>query len=95
MGVYVPEEYGGSGMSFTSLACTIEEISRVDPGIGVIVDVQVCWFCFVDVRTVLLKCLLSSTVLKNKKRNIYQFWHRSLWDLFVCQRVDQVLMHLH
>jgi len=40
MGVETEVEYGGSGMSFTSSIIAIEEISKVDPGIGVIVDVH-------------------------------------------------------
>jgi len=40
MGVDTEVEYGGSGLSFTSSIITIEEISKVDPGIGVIVDVN-------------------------------------------------------
>ena len=40
MGIEVPEEYGGGGASFFSSILAIEEISMVDPGIGVIVDIQ-------------------------------------------------------
>ncbi len=40
MGIEVPEEYGGGGASFFSSILAIEEISAVDPGIGVIVDIQ-------------------------------------------------------
>ncbi len=40
MGIEIPEEYGGAGGSF-SLAClAIEELSRVDGAVGVLVDVQ-------------------------------------------------------
>lgn len=34
MGVLVPEEYGGSGLSYHEYIAVIEEISKVDPSIG-------------------------------------------------------------
>ncbi len=34
MGVLVPEEYGGSGLSYHEYVTVIEEISKVDPSIG-------------------------------------------------------------
>lgn len=40
MGIEIPEKYGGAGMSFVQSLIAIEEISRIDPGIAVIVDVQ-------------------------------------------------------
>ncbi len=40
LGVIVPEEYGGSGFDFVSLAIAIEEISRVCASTGVIVAVN-------------------------------------------------------
>lgn len=40
MGVEVPVEYGGGGMSFTSAVLVIEELARVDPSVSVMVDVQ-------------------------------------------------------
>ncbi len=40
MGIIVPEEYGGSGFDFVSLAIAIEEISRVCATTGVIVAVN-------------------------------------------------------
>jgi alkylation response protein AidB-like acyl-CoA dehydrogenase len=40
MGIPVPEEYGGAGGSFFDSILAVEAISEVDPGIGVIVDVQ-------------------------------------------------------
>lgn len=41
MGIEIPEEYGGSGMNFTSSCLVIEELAKVDPAISVIVDIQV------------------------------------------------------
>lgn len=40
MGIEVPEQYGGGGLSFFDSILTIEEISAVDPAVGVMVDVQ-------------------------------------------------------
>jgi butyryl-CoA dehydrogenase/short/branched chain acyl-CoA dehydrogenase len=40
MGVEIPEEYGGSGGSFFQSCIAVEEISRVDAAVGVLVDVQ-------------------------------------------------------
>ena len=40
MGIEVPIEYGGGGASFFSSILAIEEISAVDPAVGVMVDVQ-------------------------------------------------------
>jgi butyryl-CoA dehydrogenase/short/branched chain acyl-CoA dehydrogenase len=40
MGIGIPEEYGGQGGSFFNSILAVEELSRVDPSAGVIVDVQ-------------------------------------------------------
>jgi alkylation response protein AidB-like acyl-CoA dehydrogenase len=40
MGIGIPEEYGGQGGSFFNAILAVEELSRVDPSAGVIVDVQ-------------------------------------------------------
>src|SRR6478735_6961629 len=40
MGIEVPEELGGAGGSFFLSVLAVEELSRVDPSIGVLVDVQ-------------------------------------------------------
>ncbi len=40
MGVEIPEEYGGGGGSFFNAILAVEEISAVDPSVGVMVDVQ-------------------------------------------------------
>jgi alkylation response protein AidB-like acyl-CoA dehydrogenase len=40
MGIEIPESYGGSGGSFFHAVLAVEELSRVDPSIGVFVDVQ-------------------------------------------------------
>ena len=40
MGIEIPTEHGGGGASFFSSILAIEEISAVDPAVGVLVDVQ-------------------------------------------------------
>src|SRR5580693_8845953 len=40
MGIAVPEVYGGAGGNFFSAILAVEEISAVDPSVGVMVDVQ-------------------------------------------------------
>ena len=40
MGIEIPESYGGSGGSFFHAVLAVEELSRVDPSVGVLVDVQ-------------------------------------------------------
>ncbi|MBB4636357.1 acyl-CoA dehydrogenase [Longimicrobium terrae] len=40
MGIEVPEEFGGTGASFFTAALVVEELSRVDASVGVMVDVQ-------------------------------------------------------
>jgi butyryl-CoA dehydrogenase/short/branched chain acyl-CoA dehydrogenase len=40
MGIEIPETYGGSGGSFLMCCLAIEELSRVDGAVGVLVDVQ-------------------------------------------------------
>jgi alkylation response protein AidB-like acyl-CoA dehydrogenase len=40
MGIEIPETFGGSGASFFHAVLAVEALSRVDPSIGVLVDVQ-------------------------------------------------------
>ena len=40
MGIEIPENYGGIGSSFFTAALVVEELSRVDPSVAVLVDVQ-------------------------------------------------------
>ena len=40
MGIEIPETYGGSGGRFFHAVLAVEELSRVDPSVGVLVDVQ-------------------------------------------------------
>jgi alkylation response protein AidB-like acyl-CoA dehydrogenase len=40
MAIEIPEIYGGAGASFFHAVIAVEELSRVDPSVGVLVDVQ-------------------------------------------------------
>lgn len=40
MGVEIPEGHGGTGADFFTSVLVVEELSRVDPSVGVLVDVQ-------------------------------------------------------
>ena len=40
MGIEIPEAFGGAGGHFFQAVLTVEELSRVDPSVGVLVDVQ-------------------------------------------------------
>ena len=40
MGIEIPESLGGAGSSFFMSVLAVEELSRVDPSVGVMVDVQ-------------------------------------------------------
>ena len=59
MGIEVPEEYGGIGSNFFNAILVIEELSRVDPAVAAMVDVQ---------NTLVNNCILrwGSPALKAK-----------------------------
>jgi alkylation response protein AidB-like acyl-CoA dehydrogenase len=40
MSVDVPPEYGGSGQSFFASILVIEEMSKIDPSVGLFLDLQ-------------------------------------------------------
>jgi butyryl-CoA dehydrogenase/short/branched chain acyl-CoA dehydrogenase len=40
MGIEIPEQQGGAGSSFFTSVLVVEELSRVDPAVAVVVDVQ-------------------------------------------------------
>lgn len=40
MGLEIPENYGGSGLSFTAACLAIEELARVDPSVALIADIH-------------------------------------------------------
>jgi butyryl-CoA dehydrogenase len=45
MGMYVPEEHGGAGLDVVSYVLAMEEISRADPSVGVIMSVNNSLVC--------------------------------------------------
>lgn len=59
MGIEIPEQYGGAGGSFFESILAVEEISKVDPSAGVIVDVQ---------NTLVNNALLRWATEEQKKR---------------------------
>jgi butyryl-CoA dehydrogenase/short/branched chain acyl-CoA dehydrogenase len=59
MGIEVPEQYGGAGGSFFEAILAVEEVSKVDPSAGVIIDVQ---------NTLVNNALLRWTTDEQKKR---------------------------
>jgi alkylation response protein AidB-like acyl-CoA dehydrogenase len=40
MGIEIPEQHGGAGASFFTSVLVVEELSRIDPAVAVLVDVQ-------------------------------------------------------
>ena len=40
MGIEIPEAFGGGGATFFHAVLAVEALSRVDPSVGVLVDVQ-------------------------------------------------------
>jgi len=69
MAVEVPEAHGGAGGRFFHAVLVVEELSRVDPSIGVLVDVQntlvinaVLRWAASDLKATLLPRLASNTV---------------------------------
>ncbi|HEX7120230.1 MAG TPA: acyl-CoA dehydrogenase [Longimicrobiales bacterium] len=59
MGVEVPERWGGAGLSFFTSVLVVEELSRIDPSVGVLVDVQ---------NTLVNNCLLRWGTDEQKAR---------------------------
>src|SRR5271155_3194788 len=59
MGIEIPVEYGGSGGTFFEAILAVEEISAIDPSVGVLVDVQ---------NTLCVNALLRWGTSEQKKR---------------------------
>ena len=59
MGIEIPPEYGGAGGSFFEAWLAVEQISAVDPSIGVLVDVQ---------NTLVINAMLKWGTEEQKKR---------------------------
>src|SRR5271165_1759590 len=58
MGIEIPIEYGGSGGTFFEAILAVEEISAVDPSVGVLIDVQ---------NTLCINALLRWATAEQKK----------------------------
>ena len=63
MGIETPEEYSGAGASFFTAIVGVEELSRVDASVGVLVDVQ---------NTLVNNALLSWGNAEQKKKYLTQ-----------------------
>jgi butyryl-CoA dehydrogenase/short/branched chain acyl-CoA dehydrogenase len=59
MGIEIPEQFGGAGGTFFEAILAVEEVSRIDPSAGVIVDVQ---------NTLVNNALLRWTTDEQKRR---------------------------
>jgi butyryl-CoA dehydrogenase/short/branched chain acyl-CoA dehydrogenase len=59
MGIQVPEEYGGAAGTLFEAVLAVEEISAVDPAVGVLVDVQ---------NTLVLSALMRWATAEQKQR---------------------------
>src|SRR5688572_4416387 len=59
MGIEIPEEFGGAESSFFMACLAVEELSRIDPSVGVFVDVQ---------NTLFNNCLLRWGSQEQKER---------------------------
>ncbi|NJD18568.1 MAG: acyl-CoA dehydrogenase [Gemmatimonadetes bacterium] len=59
MGIEIPDSHGGTGSDFFTSVLVVEELSKVDPAVGVLVDVQ---------NTVVVKALLHWASEEQKAR---------------------------
>ncbi|HUU06304.1 MAG TPA: acyl-CoA dehydrogenase family protein [Patescibacteria group bacterium] len=59
MGIEIPAEYGGSGSNFFNSIIVIEELSKVDAAVGVLVDVQ---------NTVVNNCIIRYGTAEQKAK---------------------------
>jgi alkylation response protein AidB-like acyl-CoA dehydrogenase len=59
MGIEIPEAFGGSGASFFHSVLAVEALSRVDPSVGVVADVQ---------NTLVINALLRWATDEQKRR---------------------------
>ena len=69
MGIEIPESFGGSGGTFFHAVLAVEELSRVDPSVGVLVDVQ---------NTLVINALLRWGTDDVKRRYLPQLATRSV-----------------
>jgi short-chain 2-methylacyl-CoA dehydrogenase len=61
MGIEIPDRWGGAGASFFTSVLVVEELSRVDPSVGVFVDVQ---------NTLINNCILRYGTEDQKQRHL-------------------------
>jgi len=59
MGIEIPEQYGGGSGTFFEAILAVEELSRIDPSVGVLVDVQ---------NTLVNNALIRWTTEEQKKK---------------------------
>ena len=59
MGIEVPQDFGGGGGTFFEAILAVEEISKIDPSVGVLVDVQ---------NTLVINALLRWGTAEQKKK---------------------------
>ena len=59
MGIEIPDEYGGAGGTFFHSVLAVEELSQVDPAVGVVVDVQ---------NTLVINALLRWATVEQRQR---------------------------
>jgi alkylation response protein AidB-like acyl-CoA dehydrogenase len=69
MAIEIPENFGGSGGRFFHSVLAVEELSRVDPSVGVLVDVQ---------NTLVINALLRWGTEEVRKRYLPQLASRSV-----------------
>jgi len=69
MGIEIPEAHGGGGATFFHAVLAVEALSRVDPAIGVFVDVQ---------NTLVINALLRWATAEQKQRFLPQLASRSI-----------------
>jgi alkylation response protein AidB-like acyl-CoA dehydrogenase len=61
MGIEIPEPYGGAGATFFHSVLAVEALSRVDPAVGVVADVQ---------NTLVINALLRWGTAEQKERHL-------------------------
>lgn len=77
MGIEIPAEYGGSGMTFTQSCLAIEQIAMVDPAVAVCVDIQVLHSC---IHITWLIVVVSYGMLYTCSiEHIKQYHNSSIW----------------
>ena len=84
MGVEIPETLGGAGATFFHSVLAVEELSRVDPSVGVLVDVQ---------NTLVINALLRWGT-EEQKRTYLRVWRLEPSEPMRFRKPDQAATHL-